>query len=115
MKGLNRQRGFTLIELLVVIAILGVLSSITVPNVSRFIGAGRAEAAKTELQNIQVAVDQMMVFKGKTSVTVTVATSNMAAFPNGDPLYPDFLRSQHTKGAYSCLISGLVTQESTGY
>ena len=54
------EKGFTLIELLVVIAILGVLAAVVVPNVSRFMGKGKEEAAQTELHNIQTALTAMM-------------------------------------------------------
>ena len=49
------EKGFTLVQLLVVIAIIGVMASIVVPNVGRFIGRGRTEAYAAELHNVQIA------------------------------------------------------------
>ncbi|MBA7683785.1 hypothetical protein ES703_92170 [subsurface metagenome] len=58
------ERGFTLIELLIVVAILGVLAAVVIPNVTRFVGAGKQEAAETELHNVQLAVTSMMLENG---------------------------------------------------
>jgi len=78
------EKGFTLIGLLVVIALLGVLAAILVPNVTRFIGQGKAELAETELINIQSAVTAMMDNNQLSTLPrpVTKATNDMSAFPD---------------------------------
>jgi len=54
------EKGFTLIELLVVVAILGVLAAVIVPNLGRFFGRGKVEAANTEQANAVTAVMALM-------------------------------------------------------
>ncbi len=115
------NKGFTLIELLIVIAILGVLAAVIVPNVTGFIGRGEDEAAAAEFTTVQTAMDTMMVDRGIDTVTAKSATDDMSAFPRSvqssgeTSLYPDYLRTEETVGTYSCVVSGLVTQASTGY
>jgi len=88
------QRGFTLIELLVVVAILGVLATVVVPNVGKFIGTGKTQSYEVELHNVQTAVMAMMVDSSTGELTTDFGTpldgiTNMATVtaPNGtDPV-----------------------------
>ena len=116
LKRIHREsKAFTLVELLIVIAILGVLAAVVLPNVTGLAGHGQTEAARAELVTVQIAMDTMMAKNSLSSVTATSATGNMAAFPTGNVLYPDYLRTATTKGTYSCTTTGNVTQATTGY
>ncbi len=82
------ERGFTLIELLIVVAILGVLAAIVFPNTSRAFGQGDDEARRTEKQNVQLAVDMMMVDNGLSLIPCPKEYSGGAAF-NDMRNFPD--------------------------
>ena len=115
-KKIHREsKAFTLVELLIVIAILGVLAAVVLPNVTGLVGEGQTEAAKAELVTIQTAMDTMMAKEGQSSVTATSATSDMSAFPTGNTLYPNYMRTATSKGTYSSTTTGNVTQVTTGY
>ena len=49
--------GFTLIELLVVLAILGLLVGLVTPQVMKYLGRARTDAARTDIRNIESALD----------------------------------------------------------
>ena len=97
------NKGFTLIEMLIVVAIIGALAAVVVPNVTGFIGRGEEEAARTELQTVQTAMDLAMVDLIFSAVSDGSAftISDFSSAGSGDIdadavdtayLYPDYLR-----------------------
>lgn len=50
--GKNSQRGFSLVELMVVVAIIGVLSTMAIPNIQKYIAKARQSEAKTNLSSL---------------------------------------------------------------
>jgi len=94
------EKGFTLIELLVVVGILGVLAGVVTLSVGQFIGTGAAEAAVTELHNIQTAVT---AHQAGTAGTLPVDVAELVS--DGY-----ILSTPH--GTYHWDSNGVVTQDS---
>ncbi len=53
----RRQQGFSLMELLIVMVILGMLAAIVGPALWDKLGGAQRNAAKTQISNIEVALD----------------------------------------------------------
>ncbi len=49
--------GFTMVELLVVLAIIGLIASFAVPQVLRYLGSARSDAARIQISNIESAME----------------------------------------------------------
>lgn len=53
----RRAGGFTLIELLVVLVILGLLAAFAAPQVLKYLGTAKTDAARAQVQNIASILD----------------------------------------------------------
>ncbi|MDA4848834.1 type II secretion system major pseudopilin GspG [Hoeflea poritis] len=51
------EAGFTMVELLVVLAIIGLIASFAVPQVLRYLGSARTDAARIQISNIESAME----------------------------------------------------------
>ena len=51
------QDGFTLVELLVVLAIIALIATLAAPQVLRYLGSARTDAATAQIRNIESALE----------------------------------------------------------
>lgn len=65
------KRGFTLIELLIVIILLGVLSALIVGNFFTSLKKGRDAARKTDLSNVQRALESYYADNNKYPISIS--------------------------------------------
>jgi uncharacterized membrane protein YoaK (UPF0700 family) len=111
------KRSIAQIELFAVFTILALLAAIMLPNILGLTSDNPQRGAAAEFSTVQKAMNELMRKEKLSSVNATSVTNNMAAFPAGAAvtLYPHYLHTQTTRGAYACDACGAVYQISTGY
>ena len=60
-----RSRGFTLIELMIVLVILGLIMGIVAPQAMKYLGKGKTQSAKIQIENLSAALDMYSLEVGK--------------------------------------------------
>src|SRR5579862_7770150 len=63
--GTETQSGFTLIELLVVLAILGMIVAFVTPQVLKYLGRAKTDAAHIQIENMAGALDLFRLDNGR--------------------------------------------------
>jgi general secretion pathway protein G len=81
-RGMTLRRGFTLLELMVVLLILGLLGSIAVPRVARYLSKAKVETAKVQVDALGAAIESFQLDTGRYPTSEEGLDALMAA-PNG--------------------------------
>ncbi|MGB0846880.1 MAG: type II secretion system major pseudopilin GspG [Thiolinea sp.] len=55
--GKTKNVGFSLIELMIVLVILGLIAGIVGPQAMKYLGKGKSQSAKVQIENISAALD----------------------------------------------------------
>ncbi|MER8805098.1 type II secretion system major pseudopilin GspG [Mesorhizobium sp. M0998] len=79
----NHESGFTLVELLVVLAIIALIATLAAPQVLRYLGSARTNAAKAQIRNIESALELYYVDNAKYP-TSEEGLSALVAAPAGE-------------------------------
>ncbi|HEY6561631.1 MAG TPA: prepilin-type N-terminal cleavage/methylation domain-containing protein [Polyangiaceae bacterium] len=131
------ERGFTLIEMLTVVAIVGVLATLAVYGVQKYVFASKSSEAMTMITSIKANQE---AFKDETFAYLNVSLGSFRLYPSqapgrfksawSQPTHPDFARWQQlgvdpngpvafgyavTAGAAGTSPTTLTTEEPLNY
>lgn len=90
------QRGFTLLEIMVVVVILGILAALVAPNVLGNVDEARIKAARSDLRNIESAVEMFRLHAFRYPTTDEGLEALITA--PGDPNVRDKWKGPYLKG-----------------
>lgn len=65
----KKQAGFSLIELMIVLVILGLIAGIVGPQAMKYLGKGKSQSAKVQIENISSALDMYRLEVGNYPTT----------------------------------------------
>lgn len=65
----SQQAGFSLIELMIVLVILGLIAGIVGPQAMKYLGKGKSQSAKVQIENISAALDMYRLEVGSYPTT----------------------------------------------
>jgi len=82
--GTSGDDGFTLVELLVVLAIVALIATLAVPQVLRYLGSARVNAAQAQIRNIASALELYYIDNG-VYPTTEQGLQALAAEPSSSP------------------------------
>ena len=63
------SRGFSLIELMIVLVILGLIAGIVGPQAMKYLGKGKTQSSKVQIENISAALDMYRLEVGSYPTT----------------------------------------------
>ena len=70
----TRQRGFTLVEMLLVLVILATLAAVVVPKFAGRSKQAKVTAAKSQISNLEIAIDSFSATKESSQYNTINAT-----------------------------------------
>ena len=76
------KKGFSLIELMIVLVMLGLIAGIVGPQAMKYLGKGKTQSAKVQIENISAALDMYRLEVGSYPTTAEGLKALVAA-PSG--------------------------------
>ncbi len=105
---IHQRQGFTLIELLTVISIIAILVGLIIPSISRAKTQGKIMTVKTEMKNIQGAIQSY--FSSYSRFPTSTETMSNAGDARYAAACPDFTYSIYNPNGTQVAMKGQVPQ-----